>query len=127
MARNRFLFDLLGTVAGLGIMIPMAIFLDTGDYGTIGFTSLGVVLGGLVLGFLGYKSDGVKIAGVISGLLALFGIIIGVLMFALGEEFAEAIADNIFTALIGGVGAILLVVVGIIFIVALIVAALIFV
>ncbi|MCE7741525.1 MAG: hypothetical protein GOP50_03615 [Candidatus Heimdallarchaeota archaeon] len=127
MARNRLLFDLLGTVAGLGIMIPMAIFLNTGNYGTLGFTTGGVILGGLVLGFLAYKSDGVKIAGAISGLMALFGIVVGVIMFAAGETFAQDLADDIFGALIGGVGAILLVVIGIIFIVVMIVASLIFV
>ena len=126
MARNRFLFDLLGTIVGLGIMIPMTIFLNTGDFGTIGFTALGVVLGGGVLGFLAYRNDGVKIAGTISGLIALFGIIIGVLMFTLGEEFAEAITENVLTAFIGGIGAILIWVIAIIFIVAMIVASIIF-
>ena len=127
MARNRFLFDFLGVVLGLGIMIPMAIFLQTDSAGSLGFVALAVVLGGGVLGFLGYRNDGVKIAGIISGLIALFGIIIGVLMFTLGEDFANAIAQDIFSAFIGVIGGLVIIVVGIIFIVAMIVSSILFV
>ncbi len=128
MARNRFLFDLLGVVAGLGILVPLAIFPNTGDnYGGLGFTALGAVIGGMVLGFLAYKNDGVKISAIISALITIFGIIIGVIMFAAGNTVAEAFSENIFTLFVGFAAGIGIILIGIIFIVVMIVSSLLFI
>jgi hypothetical protein len=128
MARSRFLFDLLGTVVGLGILIPLAIFPNTGEnYAGLGFTALGTVIGGLALGFIAYKKDGVKIAGAFAGLIAIFGIVVGVIMFAAGETVAKVFAENIFTLFVGFAGAIAMIIIGIIFIVVMIISSLLFV
>ena len=126
MARNRFLFDLLGTVIGLGILVPLAIFPNTGDnYGSLGFTALGTVIGGLA--FLAYKNDGVKISAIISALITIFGIIVGVLMFTLGNTVFEAFSENIFTLFVGFAAGIGIIIIGIIFIVVMIVSSLLFI
>ena len=104
MPRNRFIFDLLGLVLGLGTSYLLGFYLELGGTGgSIAVSVGGFLLGGFVLGFFAYKNDGVKIAGIIFGLVALLGIIFGVIMFTGIGGIFEVFAENIITAIIGSV------------------------
>jgi len=97
MPRNRFLFDLLGV--GLGVAVAYLVgFLSqpTGTGGSITLSIGGILAGGVILGFFAYKNDGVKIAGIMFALIAITGIVVGILMFTLGEEIMEAFSENIY-------------------------------
>ncbi len=116
MARNRFLFNLIGIIVYFGSTIPVFLFARTDGLGAIGIWGVGVFGGALLLGFFAYKNDGVKIAAIIAGLIALAGIVIGVLMIVGGAAFIDSINDVgelIFGIVLGPV----LIVLGIIFLV----------
>ncbi len=102
MPRNRFLFDLLGIGLGVAVAYLVGFFIQPpGTGGSIVLTVGGILAGGAILGFFAYKNDGVKIAGIIFALIAVAGVVVGVLMFSLGEEVMEAFSQDIFTALAG--------------------------
>ena len=104
MPRNRFAFDLLGLILGLGTSYLLGFYLQLGGTGgSIAISVGGFLLGGFILGFFAYKNDGVKIAGIIFGLVAIVGIVFGVIMFAGVGGIFEAFAENIITAVIGSV------------------------
>ena len=102
MPRNRFLFDLLGIGLGVAAAYLVGFFIQpVGTGGSIALTVGGILAGGAILGFFSYKNDGVKIAGILFAVIAVGGIVIGILMFSLGEEVMQAFSDNILTALVG--------------------------
>lgn len=102
MTRNRFLFDLIGVGLGVATAYLIGFFIQpVGTGGSIVVTVGGILAGGGILGFFAYKNDGVKIAGIIFALIAVGGVVIGVLMFSLGEGFLEAFSDNVISAIIG--------------------------
>lgn len=120
MARNRFLFDLIGIIAFFGSTIPVFLFSRTDGYGAAVIWGAGLFGGALLLGFLAYKNDGVKIAAIMAGLIALAGIVIGVLMIIGGAAVIDSInsmGELIFGVVFGPV----LIVLGIIFLIAVIV------
>lgn len=116
MARNRFLFDFIGIIAFFGCSIPMLLFGNT-ESGSVFFGWGGGIFGGaLLLGFLAYKNDGIKITAIISGLVALAGIIIGVLMivgvatiFDSSSDLGELIASLILGPLVLIIGIVLII------------------
>ena len=129
MARNRLLFNFLATISGLAILIaPIFIFRNIDNAGVFGLFATEVVIGGAILGFLGYKNDGLKIAGAISGIIAIFGIVFGILIMTKGAEIVPYIFPaNIAGVILGIIGAVVTIVFGFLFIIALIIAAALFV
>ncbi len=118
MPRSRFLFDLIGVGLGVAAAYLIGFFIQpvkTG--GSIALTVGGILAGGLILGFFAYKNDGVKIAGIIFALIAVGGVVIGVLMFSFGEGFLEAFSDNVISAIIGATLAPVFIIIAIIMIV----------
>ncbi|NPD89156.1 MAG: hypothetical protein HGN29_10555 [Asgard group archaeon] len=102
MPRNRFLFDLLGLVLGLGTSYLLGFYLElAGSGGSIAVSVGGFLAGGFILGFFAYKNDGVKIAGIIFGIVALLGIIFGIIIFTGIGGIFEVFAENLIGALIG--------------------------
>ncbi|MHA1202291.1 MAG: zinc-ribbon domain-containing protein [Candidatus Heimdallarchaeaceae archaeon] len=100
MARNRFLFDLIGIIAYFGSIIPVFLFSNTENAGTFFSWGGGVFGGALLLGFFAFKNDGIKITAIISGLVALGGIVVGVLMIAGAATIFDSTSD--LGELIGG-------------------------
>ena len=118
MPRNRFIFDLLGLVLGLGTAYLLGFYLELGGTGgSIAVSVGGFLAGGFILGFFAYKNDGVKMAGIIFGLVALLGIIFGVMMFSGIGGFFEVFAENLITAIVGTVLAPVFIVIAIMLIV----------
>ena len=104
MPRNRFLFDLLGLVLGVAVAYLIGFSISTNATGSsIVVTVAGILAGGVILGFFAYRSDGVKIAGIISGLVAVVGILLGVLMITGAGNFLIVFGENIFSAVLGSV------------------------
>jgi len=129
MARNRLLWNFIATIAGLGIMVPTSILVNTGNAGTLGVIAAAVFIGGGVLGFLGYKKDGLKIGGAISGVLLILGIVLGVLIMS-GVDVVNFVPENIGELIAGAllsiIAVIVLILVGLIVIAGFIVAAILF-
>lgn len=118
MARNRFLFDLIGVVVGFGLTGLMVYFSSgQADQTAIIFSVVGLLGGALLLGFFCYKNDGIKIAAIMIGLIVLGSIIVGVLMIVGAGGFIEAFAQDIITAIIGPILGIIIIILGIIMIV----------
>ena len=118
MARNRLLFDIIGTIIGLGLTGLMA-YLSSNqtDQSAIIFSVIGVLGGALFLGFLCYKNDGIKIAAIMVGLIVIGSIIIGVIMIVGAGGFIEAFAQDLISAIIGPILGIIIIILGIIMIV----------
>lgn len=93
MARNRFLFDLIGIIAYFGCTIPMFLFSNTENAGAFFSWGGGVFGGALLLGFFAFKNDGIKITAIISGLVALGGIVVGVLMIVGAATLFDSASD----------------------------------
>ncbi|MBY9000619.1 MAG: zinc ribbon domain-containing protein [Candidatus Heimdallarchaeota archaeon] len=116
MARNRFLFDILGIILGFGAT-GLLIFLTNSQTGTAAITlsAVGVLGGALILGFFCYKNDGVKIAAILWGIIIIGCIALGVILITSGASgFLEAFVQDVLTAIIGPIFAIILIVMAII-------------
>jgi len=128
MARNRFLFDLLGIILGFGTA-GLLTFLTRSQSGgaTITLSVAGILGGAIILGFFCYKNDGIKIAAILWGIMIIGSIILGVLLIVGSASFLEGFVEDILTAIIGPIFAVILIVMGIILIVGSIVIAVLFI
>ena len=128
MPRNRFLFDLLGVVLGVAVAYLIGFFIQTSATGaSIIITVGGILAGGVILGFFAYRNDGVKIAGIICGLIAVVGILFGVLMITGAGDFLTAFSENVITALVGAALAPVFIIIAIMLIVGSVIVGLVFV
>jgi hypothetical protein len=128
MARNRFLFDLLGLVLGGAVAYLVGFFITPG--GTGGSTAVtvgGLLAGGAILGFFAFKNDGVKIAAILGGIVSLFGIIVGIVMITGSAGVFGDLGNDLLTLIVGPALTIVGIVVGIILMVAGVVIGLIFI
>jgi hypothetical protein len=118
MARNRLLFDLLGIILGFGTTGLLLFFSSNQIDETAIFLSIVGLLGGaLLLGFFSYRNDGVKIAAILWGILIVGSIILGVILIVGASTFLEGFVDDILTALLGPIFAVILIVLAIMFMV----------
>ncbi|MHA1223156.1 MAG: hypothetical protein ACTSP3_07850 [Candidatus Heimdallarchaeaceae archaeon] len=120
MTRNRLLFDFLGLIVAFAVAVPIIIFIKPNGLSGIAVTAGGILAGGFLLGFISFKNDGVKISAILCGLIALTGIVFGILMITGGQSIMGSI-DNFVEAIVGPVIGITIIILGIIFMVALIV------
>ncbi len=118
MARNRLLFDLLGTVIGFGTTGLLIFFssIQTNETAII-LSIFGLLGGALLLGFFSYRNDGVKIAAIFWGIIIVGSIILGVILIIGASTFLEGFVEDILTALIGPIFAVILIVLAIVFMV----------
>lgn len=122
MSRNRFLFDMIGIIAAAACVVPVILFGDTGSNNAFGILGGGILGGAILLGFFAYKNDGVKIAAIFSALVAIGGIIIGVVLLTGGANlFGEV--NTILEAIFGTAFGSIMIILGIIFIIASVVLA----
>ncbi|MFW9852238.1 MAG: zinc ribbon domain-containing protein [Candidatus Thorarchaeota archaeon] len=126
MARNRFLFDFLGIIAGVAVAFVITYFSDVSGYGNAAISAGGFLAGGLILGFFAYRNDGVKIAGIICGIVIVLGLIMGVIMITGGGAVFNSIG-NIIEAIIGPIFGLVAIIIGIIVIIGMAILAALFV
>jgi hypothetical protein len=93
MARNRFLFDVIGIISFFASTIPVFLFANTENASVFFGWGGGIFGGALLLGFFAFKNDGIKITAIIAGLIALGGIIIGVLMIVGAATIFDSTSD----------------------------------
>jgi hypothetical protein len=128
MARNRFLFDLLGLILGGAVAYFVGFFITpSGTGGSTALTVGGLLAGGAILGFFAFKNDGVKIAGIVGGLIALLGIIAGIVLITGATGIFGDLGNDFVTILIGPALTVVGIFVGIIIMIAGVVICLIFV
>lgn len=128
MARNRFLFDLLGVILGGAVAYLVGFFITPGGTGgSISLTVGGILGGGVILGFFAFKNDGVKIAGILGGLAALLGIIAGITLLTGAAGIFGDLGADLLTAIVGPVLSVVGIVIGIIIMISGVVIGVIFI
>ncbi|MEE9409840.1 MAG: zinc-ribbon domain-containing protein [Candidatus Heimdallarchaeota archaeon] len=105
MARNRFLWNFLGILAGVGALVAAFLInkyaVASFDWGPITVWSIGGLVATLLLNFFAYKRDGMKITGIVCAFVVIGGVLIGILMLVTGGEIFGAMGEDLLTTILG--------------------------